>query len=245
MRIDHANSRWGAPRLVGTAAVLFAVLVAVLLSVSGAFAAAGPTDLSITKTDSPDPVIQGSNLTYTIRVTNSGANDATSVVVTDNLPPGSEIDFISASSTAGTCQHTGNTVTCDLGQVNSGTTTTVTIVVKAKKSGTISNTATVASPDDTDASNNSATAVTTVNKQAKGPKKPKGRPSCGAPTISGTAGDDVITGTSHGDVIATFGGNDQVFAGGGATSFAPMAVPTWWPARTETTRSSAALGRTG
>jgi uncharacterized repeat protein (TIGR01451 family) len=215
MRINHANSRWGAPRLVGIAALVLGILVAMLVAYSGGAAAAvGATDLSITKTDSPDPVTQGNNLTYTITVTNIGANDASSVVVTDNLPSSSDIDFVSASSGSGTCQHTGNTVTCDLGQVNAGSNAVVTIVVKAKKSGPLSNTATVASPNDTNATNNSATAATTVNKPGKGGKK-KGKVSCGAPTIAGTAGNDVINGTSGADVIATYDGNDQVFSGGG------------------------------
>jgi uncharacterized repeat protein (TIGR01451 family) len=213
MRIQDANSRWLAPRLLGLSAVLMGVLVLVLLASSGgATAAPGPTDLSITKTDSPDPVVQNNNLTYTIRVTNNGANDATSVVVTDNLPAASDVDFVSATSTAGTCQRTGNTVTCELGQVNAGTTATVTIVVKAKKRGTLSNTASVSSPDDTNAANNSATAATTVSKPGKAPK---GKASCATPTITGTAGDDVVTGTARADVIVTFTGNDQVFAGGG------------------------------
>jgi uncharacterized repeat protein (TIGR01451 family) len=216
MRTDRAISRWRAPRLLGIATSALGILVLALLGFSGgATAAPGPTDLSITKTDSPDPIVQGNNLTYTIRVMNSGANDATNVVVTDNLPASTDVDFVSSKTTAGTCQHTGSTVTCDLGTVTSGSTQTVTIVVKTKRRGTLSNTATVASSDDTNAANNSATAATTVNKPPKQPKKPKGRPTCAAPTIAGTAGDDVITGTSHGDVIVTFGGNDQVFAGGG------------------------------
>jgi uncharacterized repeat protein (TIGR01451 family) len=187
----------------------------VLLGHSGGAAAApGPTDLSITKSDSPDPVSQGSNLTYTIRVTNTGANDATNVVVTDNLPSTSDVDFVSATSPAGTCQRSGGTVTCDLGTVLSGATQTVTIVVKAKKTGTLSNTASVASPDDTNSANNSATAATSVVKATTGKGK-KGRPSCAAPTIRGTTADDVITGSDRADVIVTFEGNDQVFALGG------------------------------
>ena len=45
-------------------------------------------DLSIAKVDSPDPVVQGSSLTYTVTVTNNGPSNATGVVMTDTLPAG-------------------------------------------------------------------------------------------------------------------------------------------------------------
>ena len=69
---------------------------------SGVFVYNGATDLAITKSDSPDPVIAGTDVTYSINVTNGGPSNATSVVVTDNLPP--EVSFISCTSTGGgTC----------------------------------------------------------------------------------------------------------------------------------------------
>src|SRR6476620_3962555 len=204
MRIDGAKRRWHAPRLLGVSALGFGALVLVMLVFSGgAGAAAGDADLALSKTDSPDPVVVGNNVTYTITVTNPAASTgpATNVVVTDNLP--GDVDFVSA--TGGVCQHNANTVTCDLGQVNAGSSAVVTIVVKTKKDGTLSNTASVTSTPDEDPvlSNNSATATTTVNKAAKTPKpnkgkKPKkGKTSCATPTIVGTNGNDVITGTSH------------------------------------------------
>ena len=52
------------------------------------FPSCNPADLAITKTDSPDPVVAGGLLTYTINVTNNGPADATEVVVTDTLPAG-------------------------------------------------------------------------------------------------------------------------------------------------------------
>jgi uncharacterized repeat protein (TIGR01451 family) len=219
MRTNSAYSRWSAPRLIGVSAVLAGTLVLALIGYTGgASAAPGPTDLSIIKTDSPDPVVQGDNLTYTIRVTNNGIGgtaDAENVVVTDNLPASKDVDFVSATSTAGTCKKTGDTVTCELGTVTATGNQTVTIVVMTKKSGTLSNTASVAaSLLDTNGANNSATAATTVSKPGKAPQK-QGKASCATPTMVGTAGDDVITGTSRGDVIVTYEGNDQVFAGGG------------------------------
>jgi len=202
-------------RYLGLGAILLGILVLLLIgSPRHASAAVGPADLSLTKSDSADPVTVGDNLTYTIRVKNPDlANDASTVVVTDTLP--SQVDYVSATPSAGTCTKSGSKVTCDLGTVAANTTATVTIVVRASKSGTASNTATETSPEDTaTTNNNSDTETTLINKKPAKPKK-KGKASCAAPTIIGTAGDDVIAGTSAADVIVTFTGNDQVFSGGG------------------------------
>ena len=73
----------------------------------GVFVFNGATDLAITKGDSPDPVIAGTDVTYSVNVTNGGPSNAASVVVTDNLPP--EVSFISCTSTGGgTCGGSGN-----------------------------------------------------------------------------------------------------------------------------------------
>src|SRR5438045_1809106 len=53
-------------------------------------------DLSITKSDSPDPVLAGNNLTYTIAVTNGGPSVARGVQVTDPVP--ANTSFVSADS---------------------------------------------------------------------------------------------------------------------------------------------------
>jgi uncharacterized repeat protein (TIGR01451 family) len=212
MRTD-ASSKLSAPRLVGrlgTSALLLGMLVALLIGFTGGAGASGH-DLVLTKSDSPDAVTRGSNLTYTIQVQNNAA-PATGVIVTDTLP--SQVDFVSATPSQGTpCLRTGDTVTCSLGAMAAGATATVTIVIQPKKTGTISNTAVVAStPPDTNAANNQDTETTTVLGKGPGPKV---QVSCATPTISGTAGDDVITGTELADAIATFGGDDQVFALGG------------------------------
>lgn len=211
MGSDHADPRSRAPRLFGTASVFLGALVLVALCTGGAAAAPGDADLSITKSDGPDPAVAGDNVTYTIEVTNPGTSvgPATNVVVTDNLPNG--VDFVSA--TGGNCERTGHTVTCELGQVNPGTTATVTIVVKTKKNDTLTNTASVASPEDVVLANNSATATTTVLSKGQGKKKVKA--SCAAPTITGTPGADVIVGTAAGDVIVSYAGPDQIYSGGG------------------------------
>src|SRR4051794_11785439 len=139
--VSLLGARIRGPRLFGVAGGPAAGLALVLINwASGGTAAVGPAHLSLTQSDSPPPGAVGGMLTYTIQVTNpnpSGGNDASNVVVTDSLP--SQVDFVSA--TGGTCQRSGSKVTCDLGQVNAATTATVTIVVKPKKAGALSNTA--------------------------------------------------------------------------------------------------------
>jgi uncharacterized repeat protein (TIGR01451 family) len=187
-----------------------AVLALVVInSPNGASAAPGDADLALTKSDSPDPVAVGGMLTYTVRVQNLGPMAATDVVVTDPLSA-SDVNFASATATSGTCQHQAKTVTCSLGTINAASTATVTIIVKPKRTGTLSNTAVVASPEDNTPANNQDTETTVVNESGKGNKA-----SCASPTIVGTAGDDVLVGTARADVITALGGNDQVFAGEG------------------------------
>ena len=124
-------------------------------------------DLSIIKTDSPDPVTTGDDLTYTVTVTNNGPDPATSVVVTDNLP--AETIFVSCSSTGGgVCGGSGNNRTVTFPLLPSGQSQTITFVANVNCSvadGTvISNTATVSSSTpDPNSNNDSSTANTTAS----------------------------------------------------------------------------------
>jgi uncharacterized repeat protein (TIGR01451 family) len=119
-------------------------------------------DLSITKTDSPDPVHIGQKLTYTIVVTNNGPDGATGVTLQDDFPK--TTGFGSVSSTQGSCSRSKTRVTCILGTMASGSTATVTLVVKPTQKGTITNTVTVSatSPADPNTANNTATQNTLV-----------------------------------------------------------------------------------
>ncbi len=125
--------------------------------------AAGPTaDLAVTKTDSPDPVAVGSTLTYTVNVTNNGPADATGVILTDTLPAG--VTFVSATSSQGSCTHSGGIVTCTLGTLANGATASVTITVTPTTTGILTNAASVTSATpDPQADNNNASTSTGVD----------------------------------------------------------------------------------
>ena len=98
-----------------------------------------PVDLSIVQTDSRDPAKVGSNLTYTLTVTNTGTN-ATGVAITDGLPSGAS--FVSATSG---CTHSEGTVTCNLGNVTRGSTRISQITVNPTVTGTLTNAVSVSS----------------------------------------------------------------------------------------------------
>lgn len=138
-------------------------LIDVVRAYNGNFSGA---DLSVTKTDAPDPVKKDKLLTYTVTVRNGGPNAATGVTMTDPLPAG--VELRSVSTTQGTCGSTKAnnvvTVSCAVGSMANGSSATITIVVKRLPVGTLANTASVAaqSPTDLNAANNSASASTTV-----------------------------------------------------------------------------------
>jgi uncharacterized protein len=127
-------------------------------------------DLSITKTDSPDPVVTGSGITYTITVTNNGIDNASNVVVTDNLPV--QTTFVSCNSTGGgVCGGSGNNRSITFTTLPIGGSAVITIQATVNCSvseGTvINNTATVSSSTgDPDLSNNSSSALTTASNPA-------------------------------------------------------------------------------
>lgn len=140
---------------------------AVLLGTYGATMASGvlshntaQTDLTLTKSDSPDPVEVGEQLTYTLVATNNGPSTSTNVTLEDVLPD--SVTFVSASATSGTCSESGGVVTCSIGTLLPDHSATVTIVVIADHVGEVVNSVEV-SGDETDPNPGNNTASMTVS----------------------------------------------------------------------------------
>jgi uncharacterized repeat protein (TIGR01451 family) len=123
-------------------------------------------DVSVLKSDSPDPVAARSELTYTVTVRNDGPAGATGVTLVDTLP---DAAFVSATPSQGACVREGKSqrdgvLTCNLGVLTAGQSATVTIVVVPSREGTITNAAVVrANEPDADRTDNSAVETTTVS----------------------------------------------------------------------------------
>jgi uncharacterized repeat protein (TIGR01451 family) len=161
-------------------------------------------DLATTKTGPTVPVAAGTNIIYTIGVSNAGPSDATNVVVTDTLPVG--VNFV--SSTAG-C--TGTTVlTCNLGTLVNGASTSFNVTVgvpanylssRSETTAVISQTAAVtSSTTDPNLGNNTATVSTTLIAVADLSIAKSGAPN---PVDAGTPLTYTITVTNHGPSDST------------------------------------------
>jgi uncharacterized repeat protein (TIGR01451 family) len=117
--------------------------------------------LTLTKIDSPDPVVAGSNLSYTIVVGNSGPSTATDVVVSDTLPAGTS--YVSAFG-ANCAQILPGVIRCEVGSLDPGQSRTIILTVHVLPSvphgTTLTNIVVATSPTDPDGAQ--ASAETTV-----------------------------------------------------------------------------------
>ncbi|MGH2710429.1 MAG: hypothetical protein ACRDH9_04385 [Actinomycetota bacterium] len=131
----------------------------------------GGANLSITKTDSVDPVVAGEDLTYTLTATNAGPADAFNVFVGDPIPSGT-----SYVSNTGSCfLEFPGLLTCPMGDLISGAGASVDVTVNVDRDlvyeaggpTSIENAAGVKSDqDDPDSSDNIDTEFTQVVAEA-------------------------------------------------------------------------------
>jgi hypothetical protein len=147
---DLGNSGAGGP-LSDTDTVLVTVSTSALV------------DLMLTASAMPNPILEGTSLTYTLSMANIGAFTATGITLSNDLP--NSVTFISATSSQGVgCTRVGNTITCRLGALVSGASATVTIVVTPTQRGVTVNRASVAANErDSDPVNNRTVTQSRVN----------------------------------------------------------------------------------
>jgi uncharacterized repeat protein (TIGR01451 family) len=122
----------------------------------------GPAaDLAISLSAFPNPVVAGSNVTYTIAVTNAGPSLATGVAVSGLLP--AAVNVLSTNATQGSISISNSFFTWSLGALTNGASASLSIVAKTTANGTLSTTATVlATQADPNPTNNTATTTTIV-----------------------------------------------------------------------------------
>mgnify|MGYP000144404910 CR=1 FL=1 len=122
-------------------------------------------DLTIAVTDNADPVIAGSNYSYTLTAQNIGPNDANSITVVNTLPNG--VSYQSAAGSGWSCGNSGQTVTCTRSSISNGATApalTINAKVTGAITGTITDTATIsATTGDPNPNNDTATQDTDIN----------------------------------------------------------------------------------
>jgi uncharacterized repeat protein (TIGR01451 family) len=119
-------------------------------------------DVAVSKTVSDPTPNVGDTITYTITVSNNGPNDATNVVVMDDLPP--QVRFVTSvrsNPSAGTYDPT--THLWSVGTVVAGTSETLTITALVVSPDVLANTATITHSDQFDPNPGNNSSTTAIN----------------------------------------------------------------------------------
>ncbi len=124
-----------------------------------------PADLAVTETAPVSSIAVGSNITYTLNVTNNGPASATNVIL--SYSPSSSSTVVSVAQSQGSSCPTGpadgsTTFFCNLGTLAAGATATATLVVTPNAIGALTNTASIGA-DQPDQNTNNNSASVTVN----------------------------------------------------------------------------------
>ena len=123
-------------------------------------------DVTILKTATPQVAV-GEDITYTLTASNA-ANAATAtdqtVTVTDTLPADVQFKSLSVPAGSGWSCNNASPINCTLNNALAPgqSAPTITVIATALKTGTVTNTGVVGTPDDADTSNNTSTASTVV-----------------------------------------------------------------------------------
>ena len=127
-------------------------------------------DLAVTKTDGVTTATPGGSVTYTITASNAGPSNDASATVADTFPAILTCTWTCVGAGGGTCTASGSGNLNDTVNLPAGGSVTYTAAcaVNPAATGTLSNTATVASgtTSDSNTANNSATDTDTLTAQA-------------------------------------------------------------------------------
>jgi uncharacterized repeat protein (TIGR01451 family) len=119
-------------------------------------------DIAVAKIASSGTVTIGSNVTFTVTVTNNGPSDATGVQITDPLPAG--LTYVSSTPSQGT--YTSGTGLWDIGAMASGASVTLALTATVTTTGALTNTATKTHENETDPNLSNDSASVTITGQA-------------------------------------------------------------------------------
>ena len=124
-------------------------------------------DLAVSLQDIPGAIDVGTLLPYGVSVVNLSSNAATGVALTIPIPNG--VQFVSASTG---CNQSGNSVVCSLGNLAAGAQVSRNMTIRPTLQGILTLSASVAGTEvESNTSNNSAVANTTVNPSSSAGKQ--------------------------------------------------------------------------
>jgi uncharacterized repeat protein (TIGR01451 family) len=211
--------RWGLDGLAFiTGSQLYVLTSPLVQNLSSSLA-----DLSVTA-NAPAVGTTGTNLTYNLTVGNAGPLAATPATLIDTLPNGVTLQNVTPSQ--GNCS-SGAIISCDLGNLNSGSSATIKITVTPLAAGTLTNTAVVSAPQaDPHPANNTVVSTTTVT----------GVVYNSAPAITSISPAFVQAGASS----FTLTVNGSGFASNSAVQLNSTALPTTFVSSTQLTATVAA-----
>ncbi|MFK8052897.1 MAG: M12 family metallo-peptidase [Woeseiaceae bacterium] len=146
-----------APRLNGSDTFSACSLTQIAREVSSASCVTelATSDVEIVRGAATQAVLLGDSATIDFEVNSIGTDAAANVRAEVDLPAGVTLD--SATATGGTCTNGAQQAICDIGNIASGSGSTVTLNVTTDAVGDQSFSATVSATDDADANNNTAT----------------------------------------------------------------------------------------
>ena len=108
---------------------------------AASFAVTRPSLVVLAKTASSPLLGPGTNVVFTLTVTNEGPSIVSGLTVSDPLP--ASLNYVSSSSTVGNCTFSGGVVTCNAGLLTNNTGFTITVTGNSSVSGDFTNTATM------------------------------------------------------------------------------------------------------